>query len=82
MWEPRRLTTLWPSRPVTGIALLLPLLGMLDALSCTLASFRDDPGSDLCHPDSDFPGLPLSLQEFGQDWLVGKISNAVFAAVL
>jgi hypothetical protein len=24
MWEPRHLTTLWPSRPVTGIA--LPLL--------------------------------------------------------
>jgi hypothetical protein len=22
MWDPRRLTNLWPSRPVTGIALL------------------------------------------------------------
>jgi hypothetical protein len=50
-----------------------------------LLSIQGDPGSDLCHPDSGFPGLPQSLQKnykFGQDWLVGSISNFVFAAQL
>jgi hypothetical protein len=35
MWKPRRLTTLWASQPVTGIALPLSLPLVVSRISCS-----------------------------------------------